>query len=254
MDGTHREHPDVNRASAGEEPAAGIHSLRWHHRLADHGRRTMARVRSSCLPLMVAMFLLLGLGWAFDREDGAVPPLVITMYAAVPMLGVLLLTNRTWAIAAFVLLVASNAALFVSPSLAGEQGIMQWPGKLLVLYYGVIIIALVRVIFFGHRTVRDRVYGGVAVFLLVGVVCAIFYRQMLAMDPAALHATMGSNADHGAMNWNDCVYFSFVTLSTIGFGDIVPGNSMVRSLAMIEGLIGVLYPAVLLARLVSKDE
>ena len=45
MDGTHREHPDVNRASAGEQPAAGIHSLRWHHRLADHGRRTMARVR-----------------------------------------------------------------------------------------------------------------------------------------------------------------------------------------------------------------
>jgi hypothetical protein len=50
------------------------------------------------------------------------------------------------------------------------------------------------------------------------------------------------------------VYFSFVTLATIGFGDIVPGNSMVRSLAMIEGLIGVLYPAVLLARLVSRDE
>jgi hypothetical protein len=123
-----------------------------------------------------------------------------------------------------------------------------------VLYYGVIIIALVRVIFFGRRTVRDRVYGGVAVFLLFGVVCAIFYRQMLAMDPGALHAAMGSNAGHGAMNWNDCIYFSFVTLATIGFGDIVPGNSMVRALAMIEGLIGVLYPAVLLARLVSKDE
>jgi hypothetical protein len=94
----------------------------------------------------------------------------------------------------------------------------------------------------------------VAVFLLFGVVCAIFYRQMLAMDPGALHAAMGSNAGHGAMNWNDCIYFSFVTLATIGFGDIVPGNSMVRALAMIEGLIGVLYPAVLLARLVSKDE
>ncbi len=253
MDGTHREHPQVD-ALRGEEPAAGIHSPHWHVRLVDHGRRTMARVRSSCLPLMVAMFLLLGLSWVFDRPDGAVPPLMITMYAAVPMLGVLLLTNRTWAIAAFVLLVASNAALFVSPSLAGEQGIMQWPGKILVLYYVVIILALVRVIFFGRRTVRDRVYGGVAVFLLFGVVCAIFYRQMLAMDPGALHAAMGSNAGHGAMNWNDCIYFSFVTLATIGFGDIVPGNSMVRSLAMIEGLIGVLYPAVLLARLVSKDE
>jgi hypothetical protein len=102
--------------------------------------------------------------------------------------------------------------------------------------------------------VRDRVYGGVAVFLLFGVVCAIFYRQMLAMDPHALHVNMAAVEMHGALNWNDCVYFSFVTLATIGFGDIVPGNSMVRSLAMIEGLIGVLYPAVLLARLVSRDE
>jgi hypothetical protein len=77
---------------------------------------------------------------------------------------------------------------------------------------------------------------------------------MLAMDPHALHVNMAAVEVHGALNWNDCVYFSFVTLATIGFGDIVPGNSMVRSLAMIEGLIGVLYPAVLLARLVSRDE
>ena len=51
-----------------------------------------------------------------------------------------------------------------------------------------------------------------------------------------------------------CCLMTLITLATIGFGDIVPGNSMVRALAMIEGLIGVLYPAVLLARLVSKDE
>ena len=229
-------------------------ALPWHHRVVHHGRQTINRVRSSCLPLMVAMFLLLGFSWLLDDADGAVSPFAIMLYAAVPMLGVLLLTTRTWVIAAFLLLVASNAAAFFSPSLAGEQGIMLWPGKLLVIYYAVIILALVRVIFFGKRTVRDRVYGGVAVFLLFGVVCAIFYRQMLAMDPHALHVSITAVEVHGALNWNDCVYFSFVTLATIGFGDIVPGNAMVRSLAMIEGLIGVLYPAVLLARLVSRDE
>lgn len=227
---------------------------RWHHHVVDHGRRTFERVRDSCLPLTVAMFLLIGLSWAFDSVDGPVPPALITLYAAVPMLGVLLLTTRTWAVAAFVLLVASNAAVFFSPSLAGEQGIMQWPGKLLVIYYGVIMVALVRVIFLGHRPVRDRVYGGVAVFLLFGVTCAIFYRQMLAMDPSALRAGTAVPGGHPPHNFNDCIYFSFVTLATIGFGDVVPGNAMVRSLATIEGLIGVLYPAVLLARLVSRDE
>jgi hypothetical protein len=90
--------------------------------------------------------------------------------------------------------------------------------------------------------------------MMFGVLCAIFYRQMLALDPHALQPNSADRAHEGPLNWNDSVYFSFVTLATIGFGDLVPGNSMARSLAMIEGLIGVLYPAVLLARLVSRDK
>ncbi len=236
--GSHRPHGDAPR---------------WHHRLREHGRRTMERVQSSCLPLMVAMFLLLGLTWLFEEPGKPVKPYVIFLYAAVPMLGVLLVTTRRWAIVAFLLLVASNAAAFIAPTLAGEEGIMHWPGKLLVIYYGVVILALVRVIFVLQTPVRDRVFGGVAVMMMFGVFCAIFYRQMLAIDPHALVMTDPNHPHDDPMNWNDTVYFSFVTLATIGFGDIVPGNSMARSLAMIEGLIGVLCPAVLLARLVSRD-
>lgn len=215
--------------------------------------RTLERVRLSCLPLMIAMFLLLAFSWVFHEPGKPVQPFVITLWAAVPMLGVLLISARPWAIVAFLLLVASNAAVFVSPALAGEQGIMAWPGKLLALYYGVIIVALVRVIFIQHTPIRDRVYGGVAVLMLFGVFCALFYRQMLAIDPHAMVVNRSDLATEGPLNWNDCVYFSFVTLATIGFGDIVPGNAMARSLAMIEGLVGVLYPAVLLARLVAAS-
>ncbi|MFO0784146.1 MAG: potassium channel family protein [Phycisphaerales bacterium] len=222
--------------------------------LTEHGRRTIARVRVSCIPLMVAMFLLLGFSWALDQPGQPVRPWVITLYAAVPLLGVLLITNRTWAIGAFMLLVASNAALFVSPALAGEEGMMSWPGKLLVLYYALVIVALVRAVFLGRGEVRDRVYGGVAVFLMFGILCAIFYRQMIAMDPQAIVPNISDNLGGHQLNWNSCIYFSFVTLATIGFGDYVPGNGMARSLAMIEGLIGVLYPAVLLARLVTRDD
>lgn len=233
-----------------------LHGLRALLRaaLTEHGRRTVARVRLSCVPLMVAMFALIGLSWVFDDPGRPAHPFVMTLYAVVPLFGVLLVTTRMWAIVAFVLLVASNAALFVSPTLAGEMGIMQWPGKLLVLYYGVVIVALVHAVFMGRTPVRDRVAGGVAVFLMFGILCAIFYRQMVEIDPRAIVSNASEQVHAGGMNWNNCVYFSFVTLATIGFGDLVPGNSMARSLAMIEGLIGVLYPAVLLARLVSRDE
>ena len=73
--GSHRPHGDAPR---------------WHHRLREHGRRTMARVQSSCLPLMVAMFLLLGLTWLFEEPGKPVKPFVIFLYAAVPMLGAVL--------------------------------------------------------------------------------------------------------------------------------------------------------------------
>jgi len=48
-------------------------------------------------------------------------------------------------------------------------------------------------------------------------------------------------------------YFSFVTLTTVGYGDILPASLVTRSLANFEGLIGTLFPAILIARLVSME-
>jgi hypothetical protein len=47
------------------------------------------------------------------------------------------------------------------------------------------------------------------------------------------------------------IYFSFVTLTTVGYGDVTPVHPLARSLALMEGLTGQLYPAILLARLVT---
>ncbi len=57
-------------------------------------------------------------------------------------------------------------------------------------------------------------------------------------------------ANAGAVR-SGLMYFSLTTLTTIGYGDIVPVNAAGRSLATMEGLIGQLYPAVLIGRLVS---
>jgi len=53
---------------------------------------------------------------------------------------------------------------------------------------------------------------------------------------------------------SDLIYFSFVTLTTLGYGDIVPVDPVARSLSNIEAILGQLYPATLLARLVSLGE
>ena len=91
-----------------------------------------------------------------------------------------------------------------------------------------------------------RVQGAVAAYLLLGLVWALAYELVALGAPGAFSGT-GLGGDVRP----DFIYFSFVTLTTVGYGDVTPVDPVARSLAVAEGLTGQLYPAILLARLVS---
>ncbi len=91
-----------------------------------------------------------------------------------------------------------------------------------------------------------RIQGGIAAYLLLGVVWAEAYGLVASVYPGAFSGTLGDTV--GQRRW---IYFSFVTLCTVGYGDIVPVHPAARSLAMLEAVTGPLYIAILLARLVS---
>lgn len=93
-----------------------------------------------------------------------------------------------------------------------------------------------------------RVLGAVAAYLLLGITWSLAYRLVLVFDPNALHGTT-QLPDHTVHA--ELIYFSLVTLTTTGYGDIVPVSVAARSLANLEGLVGQLFPAVLIAGLVS---
>src|SRR3990172_712754 len=93
-----------------------------------------------------------------------------------------------------------------------------------------------------------RVLGAVAAYLLLGMAWSLAYRLLLVFDPNALHGT-SQLPDHTVPA--QLIYFSLVTLTTTGYGDIVPVSVAARSLANLEGLVGQLFPAVLIAGLVS---
>jgi len=91
-----------------------------------------------------------------------------------------------------------------------------------------------------------RILGAVAAYLLLGLVWAEAYRLVALLTPGAFSASHPSGAAE-----HDFTYFSFVTLTTVGYGDATPVRAAARSLALTEALTGQLYPAILLARLVS---
>ena len=100
--------------------------------------------------------------------------------------------------------------------------------------------------FRGGAVNLHRIQGAVAAYLLLGLAWAYAYELVAALVPGAF-ASGQSLVQHSRV-W---IYYSFVTLTTVGYGDVTPVHPAARSLAMLEALTGQLYPAILLARLVS---
>jgi Ion channel len=94
----------------------------------------------------------------------------------------------------------------------------------------------------------DRILGAIALYVLIGVVWAEAYQLVSIRVPDAYAGIAGGSGSPDRASW---IYFSFVTLTTVGYGDITPVAHAARSLAILEALIGQLYPAIVLARLVS---
>jgi Ion channel len=97
----------------------------------------------------------------------------------------------------------------------------------------------------GHA-LGDRVFGAIVLYLMLAIIWAFAYALV---DREVPHAFAGQlDKTDGFVDWG---YFSLVTLTTVGYGDITPVARVARSLATAEALIGQLYPAIIIARLVS---
>jgi hypothetical protein len=94
---------------------------------------------------------------------------------------------------------------------------------------------------------QPQLYTAVNIYLLLGLLWATLYLAIDAFSPGSIQ--VGS---HPADRQTELLYFSLITLSTIGYGDIVPLSGEVRMLAALEGVTGVLYIAITVALLVGR--
>jgi hypothetical protein len=98
-----------------------------------------------------------------------------------------------------------------------------------------------------------RIQGAVAFYLLLGLAWAGAYELIELHWPNAFApppSTMMNQSEDPTARF---VYFSFVTLTTVGYGDVTAVHPLARSLVTLEALMGQLFPAILLARLVSME-
>jgi len=118
------------------------------------------------------------------------------------------------------------------------------------------LLSLLALIFIVLRQVSQdgpvsghRIRGSIALYLLIAILFAFLYGLAEELSPGAF--AMSGGPAGSAARGEVFYYFSIVTLTTVGFGDITAVHPVVRSLVMLEALIGQLYPAILIASLVS---
>ena len=99
----------------------------------------------------------------------------------------------------------------------------------------------------------DIIAAGISVYLFFGNICGFIYTIIGRVDPNAftIPATTASYLGDSLADVSSAMYFSFVTLTTLGYGDITPINDFARSLAFLEAAMGQIYLTVLIASLVG---
>ena len=117
----------------------------------------------------------------------------------------------------------------------------------------VAIIHTLRQVVFGTELDLNRLVGAICVFLLLGIIWAFAYMIVGQLEPEAfiIPETSLSPVSDQMFNLGTAIYYSFVNLTTLGSGDILPAGPFARTLSYFEAIIGQVYLVVLIARLVS---
>lgn len=169
-------------------------------------------------------------------------------FSLILITGVATLARRRWVFYAMVAVCVTTFLVywlswFVQP--AATNLVREWASLFTLVAFAVVV--LTRVLSTGEVT-RARIEGAVAAYLLLGLSWASAYQLVEMYNPQAFQGFLGDTVSGLGFS-----YFSFVTLTSTGYGDITPVHPLARSLSVTEALTGQLYIAILLARLVSMQ-
>jgi Ion channel len=205
--------------------------------------------REGGLSLVLALQVVLMFVLAPLASTGALPPLVVDICRlALAAAAVLLLAQSRWVAIAIGITLVVSIALTISLRTGPAATIVELERFAALTAFDVAIAwAVANVAFRAGKVSAHRIMGAVILYLSIALVFANAYRTC-----ALLLRGSFSGLDMGRGHFvGNTLYFSLSTLTTTGFGDIAPLHPLVRSIANLESVIGQLFPATLLARLVT---
>jgi hypothetical protein len=173
-----------------------------------------------------------------------------TFFSLLLLAGLLTMTRHKALQIGFVLFIALTIIVHWVRTAFGTTGLSGWDALLsMVSLCAFTMVVLWQVNRKGPIT-GHRVRGAVAGYLLVGFSCAYAYALIDSLIPGSFQMP-AADLEPRKAQFDAFLYFSIVTLTTLGYGDITAVHPVARSVVMMEALLGQLYPAILIARLVT---
>jgi hypothetical protein len=114
------------------------------------------------------------------------------------------------------------------------------------LFYTFLVVIILSYLFTEKEITVDVIAGAVCVYLLIGLMWASFFTVLDILQPGSFKIPENLGTDESVFT-----YYSLVTLTTLGYGDISPITSQARALTVLEAITGPIYLAILVARLVA---
>ncbi len=211
--------------------------------------------------LLAALFALLAAGAITPLFQPIVHPLALRI-ASMVVLALLVLAGvnavcETRRLTRIALALAIPSLVFDTVSVAARhRGVLVVNHALSIAFFGFAAVVIVRFLFRSKRITFDLICASLCAYLLLAIAWAHVYSAVAVAQPWGfrLPESLGTQpedfrtgGDFGVV----ALYFSLVTLTTLGYGDIIPLSSSARILASLEAVIGQVYLAVLVARLVG---
>jgi hypothetical protein len=214
--------------------------------------RTHWRHGSLCVLLGVQVFIIFGAGPMLALGTPISPPIagfalltvIFFVVVAAPSL------VPTVAIVGALLFNASAGLLLRLPGAGVPTAGVYWMDAIgATLSIVGLSWVVIKLVFAPGSIDRYRIVGAVVLYLNIALLFDVFYRLTIELSPGAFG---GIPNQYNATRWTgELMYLSMTTLTTVGYGDIVPIHPIARSLSNLEGLLGQLYPAIILARIMT---
>lgn len=204
--------------------------------------------RFSAAQLLIALVLLIAASPFLDLVDrgGLIEPILWTLV----MISAVMFVGMRGHLLSLAILLAAPALIsrwlhhLRSDVFQGHAAMVAG-----LLFTGFVVVQMLRFILSTLKVDSETLCAAVATLLLVGMLWGFAYSLSALMNPHAFAFTDG--ASRQSFSTFDAFYFSYSTLTTLGYGDITPASPVTRMLAVFEAMTGMLYVAILIARLVA---